>query len=259
MPFLPERRLEQDSKVDPIFYTLIGIVACLYSAVGHGGATGYLAIMTIYQLDPGIMAGSALILNCLTASIALAAYCRAGYLSLSLSLPFILVSIPFAFLGAICRPSDSQYSLLLAIVLILASARLLLLKTPPGSPDRFVRRPALKIVVPTGAVLGFLAGAVGIGGGVFLSPVIILSGWADTRTTSATAALFIVANSLAGLCARLINSSLEYGEMAPLLAVALAGSLLGSWSATRLSTSEYLRRLLAAVLLIAALKSLIQI
>lgn len=245
--------------MDTLFYSLIGIVACLYSAVGHGGATGYLAVMSIYQLDPRIMTGSALILNCLTASIALAAYCRAGYLSLSLSLPFILVSIPFAFLGALCQPSDSQYSLLLAIVLILASARLLLLKTPPGSADRFVRRPALKIVLPTGAVLGFLAGAVGIGGGVFLSPVIILSGWADTRTTSATAALFIVANSLAGLSARLTNDCLEYGDMTPLLAVALAGSLLGSWSATRLSTSEYLRRLLAAVLFIAALKSVVRI
>ncbi|MGD9681912.1 MAG: sulfite exporter TauE/SafE family protein [Candidatus Obscuribacterales bacterium] len=244
--------------MDLLFYTLIGIVACLYSAVGHGGATGYLAVMSIYQVDQQTMAGSALILNCLTASIALAAYWGAGYLSLSLSLPFILVSIPFAFLGALCRPSDSQYSLLLALVLILASARLLLLKTPPGTADRFVRRPALKIVLPVGALLGFLAGAVGIGGGVFLSPVIILSGWADTRTTSATAALFIVANSLAGLCARLASGSLEYGEMAPLLAVALAGSLLGSWSATRLSTSEYLRRLLAAVLVIAAFKSAIQ-
>ncbi|MBZ0185787.1 MAG: sulfite exporter TauE/SafE family protein [Candidatus Obscuribacterales bacterium] len=240
--------------MDPVFLSLIALIACLYSAVGHGGATGYLALMSVYGIAPEIMAGTALTLNCLTAGIALIAYQRAGYLSLKLTMPFIVISIPCAFLGAWLPLREAHYSLLLATVLILAAGRLFFYNKTATSCETFVKPPSFKVTVPVGAVLGFLSGAVGIGGGVFLSPVIILANWADAKTTSATAALFILANSISGLVARGISGSLYLADMAPLMLVALTGSLIGSFSGARLDSSNSLRRLLAIVLIVAVAK-----
>jgi len=238
------------------FYSLplFALIAALYSSVGHGGATGYLALMAFYDMPPPVMSTTALTLNCLTAGISCFVYTRAGFLSLKLTLPFVLTSIPFAFLGALVKLSEKQYALLLAIALGAAAILLIVRKAKPNEEEKFVSTPPLPKAAAAGSLLGFASGAVGIGGGVFLSPLIILMKWADTKTTSATASVFIIANSVSGLVGRALAGTLEYGNLWPFLASALVGALAGSFWGARLSTAGKLRIALALVLLTAATK-----
>ncbi len=247
----------------------IAIVAALYSAVGHGGATGYLAILSLLSVPPHVMASTALTLNCLTAGISCFAYARAGYLSWRLTIPFVVASVPAAFMGAMVKLTESQYNYLLGAVLILTAIKLAISRDmkkqtesadeegKPSLAGRFVAIPALPKSLLVGFVLGFLSGSVGIGGGVFLSPVIILFNWADTKTTSATAAFFIIANSVSGLTGRAIGGTLTYGEIIPYLIFGCIGAIVGSTWGVRFSTGTTLRRVLAFVLLIAAIKMFI--
>ncbi len=232
------------------------LIAALYSAVGHGGATGYLALMSFLTVPPKVMATTALMLNCVTAGISCFMFTRAGYLSKRLTLPFIFTSIPCALLGAMVKFSEAQYAVLLSITLLITAA-LLLVNRKNGDSEKFVASPSLSKAGLAGALLGFLSGAVGIGGGVFLSPLIILARWADTKSTSATAAVFIIANSIAGLSGRAIAGTLEVGFVAPYLVAALLGALGGSYWGAHLSTAGKLRIPLALVLLIAAVKMLL--
>lgn len=248
----------------------IAVVAALYSAVGHGGGTGYLAILSLLQVPPPVMATTALTLNCMTAGISFFAYTRAGYFSWRLTLPFVATSVPAAVFGAMVKLSENQYNWLLGSVLILTALKLAFLpeRKPAAAGNtnvptqshasstaptgRFIAAPSWIKASAVGAVLGFLAGSVGIGGGIFLSPVIILMGWADTKSTSATAAFFIIANSLAGLTGRAINGTLSYGEIVPYLICGCVGAIAGSTWGVRVSTGITLRRALALVLFIAA-------
>lgn len=231
------------------------LIAALYSAVGHGGATGYLALMSFCNVTPQVMATTALTLNCITAGISCFMYSRAGYLSLKLTLPFVVTSVPCAFLGALVKVNEQQYGVLLALTLTV-TALLLLVKRRSTTEkfEKFVASPSLLKAGLAGAMLGLLSGAVGIGGGVFLSPLIVLAGWADTKTTSATAAVFIIANSVSGLAGRAVSGTLEFGNVAPFLIAATIGALLGSYWGAHKSTSGRLKLPLAAVLLIAAVK-----
>jgi len=235
----------------------IAIVAALYSSVGHGGATGYLAILSLLNVPPREMASTALILNCLTASISLASYSRAGFLSWRLTWPFLIASVPCAFFGAMVKLSEQQYAWLLGSVLIFVAARLGFYQPADRSEPRFIENPKLPAALAAGAILGFLSGAVGIGGGVFLSPLIILMGWADTKTTSASAALFIIANSISGLLGRALAGTLVCQDILPYLIFGLVGALAGSYWGVRLSTGRGLRRVLAVVLIIASAKMFI--
>ena len=239
----------------PVNLFLIFLVALLYSAVGHGGATGYLAVMSLYGVPPAVMATTALILNCVTAGISLTFFSRAGFLSLRLTAPFVIMSIPAAFLGALVPVTKEQYTYLLGTTLVLAALRLVFYKND-ADPDaeRFVRQPNVWLAGGIGACLGFLSGAVGIGGGVFLSPVLILAGWADPKTTSATSAMFILANSVSGLVGRGLSGSLVCADVIPYLGCALVGAVLGSAYGSKISSGVGLRRLLAGVLLIAVVK-----
>ncbi|MDZ4836292.1 MAG: sulfite exporter TauE/SafE family protein [Candidatus Melainabacteria bacterium] len=245
------------------------LIAALYSAVGHGGATGYLALMSFFNVPPHVMACTALTLNCLTAGISCFVYSRAGYLSPRLTLPFIVTSIPCAFLGAMVKLDERQYAVLLGSTLIVTAILLLLKRQKPiksenktisssaessSPPEKFVCSPPLPQAGLSGALLGFLSGAVGIGGGVFLSPLIILARWADTKSTSATAAVFIIANSASGLVGRALSGALEFGNVVPFLAAALIGAIAGSYWGAHRSTAGVLRIPLAIVLFIAALK-----
>jgi uncharacterized membrane protein YfcA len=233
---------------------LFTLIAALYSSVGHGGATGYLALMSFFDMPPQVMSTTALVLNCLTAGISCFVYTRAGYLSAKLTLPFVLTSVPFALLGALIKLSEKQYSWLLATALSITAALLIFRKKKPTEEERFVCSPPFFKAACVGALLGFVSGAIGIGGGVFLSPIIILMRWADTKTTSATAAVFIIANSVSGLVGRLMAGTLEFGNVLPFLASAFVGALAGSLWGAKLSTDSKLRMALAAVLFVAALK-----
>jgi len=234
--------------------TLTMIVAALYSSVGHGGATGYLAVMSFFGVPKDTMATTALFLNCMTASVSFFAYQREGYHSMRLTWPFIATSIPCAFLGAMMKLSEEQYATLLAVVLFLTALRLAFFRHGGEEPQRFATPPPLATAATTGAILGILSGAVGIGGGIFLSPIIILFKWADPKTTSATAALFIIANSVSGLIGRAASGTLASTDITAFLVVAFFGAMVGAHWGCKISSSLGLRRMLALVLVIAGVK-----
>lgn len=243
----------------PNYYALplFALVAALYSSVGHGGATGYLALMAFMDMPPHVMSTTALVLNLLTAGISCFVYARAGHLSLKLTYPFILTSVPAALLGAMVPINEHQYNWLLATALGVTAILLVVFKRKKQESTLFLSPPPLYQSSLVGAILGFISGAIGIGGGVFLSPVIILMRWADTKTTSATAALFIIANSMSGLIGRTIAGTLAFGHVLPFLLCALVGALAGSTWGAKLSSATKLRIVLAAVLLVAAVKMLL--
>ena len=163
---------------------LIFFVAVAYSSVGHGGASGYLAVLSFFGLAPAAMAPSALCLNLLVAGTSFTSYWRAGHFAFRLLWPFLLTSIPFAFLGGLTPVSPRTYLVLLAVVLIFAAYRLLVV-VPPSQEESFIRVPSLAVALPVGAGIGFLSGIIGVGGGIFLSPLLILLKWADAKRTAA--------------------------------------------------------------------------
>ena len=235
---------------------LIFLVAALYSSVGHGGASGYLAVLSFFVISPSIMSTTALLLNVLVAGLSLYSYARAGHLSMRLAWPFILLSIPAALLGGAIHVSDRLYFLLLAAALLFAAVRLAI-RQSGGEDEASTSKPALLVSLPTGAGIGLLSGVVGVGGGIFLSPIMILMKWANTKQTAAVSALFIVVNSIAGLGGRFLRGGLEFGPMLPLLIAAFLGGLAGSYAGANKFSGLTLRRLLAFVLLTAAGKLLL--
>ena len=232
---------------------LVFLVAAAYSSVGHGGASGYLAVLSFFGLAPAAMASSALCLNLLVAGLSFAAYFRAGHFAFHLLWPFLITSIPFAFLGSVAGLSPRAYMAVLAAVLIFAAFRLWVL-APPKQEESFLKVPSLAIALPAGAGIGFLSGVIGVGGGIFLSPLLILMKWADVRSTAAVSAAFIWINSAAGLYGHLSRSRLDWQGLAWLVGAAFAGGLLGSWLGSRRFQGLWLRRILSLVLLLAAVK-----
>jgi uncharacterized membrane protein YfcA len=230
---------------------LVAFAAALYASVGHGGASAYLAILSLYGVPADQMATSALVLNVLVAGVALFTYARAGHLSARLAVPFLIASPPAAYVGGLLRVSPRLYGVLLAVALVFAAARLW------WTPEERAWRPvAWSLALPVGAAIGLLSGIVGVGGGIFLSPLMILAGWAGAKPTSAAAAIFIVVNSLAGLAGRAARGALILGPVWPLVAVAFAGGLVGSRLGARTLLPLHLRRILSVLLVFVAAKTL---
>ncbi|MBI1803274.1 MAG: sulfite exporter TauE/SafE family protein [Ignavibacteriae bacterium] len=237
---------------------LFFLVALLYSSVGHGGASGYLAVMSLFAMTPKEMASTALILNILVAGISLIAYIRAGHFSFRLSLPFLILSIPLAFIGGMSHVSTTIYVVLLTIALVAAAVRLIV-QFEQLSGLKNYSAPAPIAAVPVGGAIGFISGVVGVGGGIFLSPLMLLLRWADPKKTAATSAFFIVANSCAGIAGRISQGNFSATTSLPFLIAAVVGGLLGArWGATRFSNLT-LRRLLGLALMIAAVKLLLSV
>lgn len=232
---------------------LIFLVAMLYASVGHGGASGYLAIMSLFAFAPSHMASNALMLNVLVAGTSCVMFWRAGYGSWPLLWPFLVGSVPAACIGGHVRVSSELYGLLLAAALLMAAVRLWL-PTRHGvsgcaRPDRF-------LAVCVGAGIGLISGIIGIGGGVFLSPLMILCGWADPKRTAAASAAFIVVNSIAGLASRVATGRLWIDSLFPLAAAACVGGVIGSQLGANRISGVSLRRLIAMALVVAAGKFL---
>jgi uncharacterized membrane protein YfcA len=226
-------------------------VAALYASVGHGGASGYLAAAAFFGIPPSEMTQSALTLNLLVSSLSFYAFWKQGHFESGLFWPFAAGSIPFAFLGGSMRLPLKVYALLLAATLAVAAARLLV----PLTDDDARRRPiSIPIALGTGAGIGLLSGLVGVGGGIFLSPLMVLMRWADTKKTAAVSALFIFVNSAAGLAGHGLRAGLDVHGLAPLAAAAFAGGLLGSRVGAGWLQERGLRRALALVLVLAAVK-----
>jgi len=217
--------------------------AFLYSAVGHAGASGYLAAMGLLGLDPRVMKPTALVLNILVATMTFVRFWRAGYFRWRTVWPFLIGSIPFAFVGGGIQLPTHIYRLLVGFVLLFAAYRLVRYRDPPPGT---IRTPPVIPAILCGVGLGLLSGLTGTGGGIFLSPVLLLSGWAETRDTAGVAAFFILCNSIAGLGGNLASVRELPAELPYYVASAGAGGLLGAYfGCTRFSVLTF-RKLLAA-------------
>jgi uncharacterized membrane protein YfcA len=228
----------------------IFVVAVLYSSVGHGGASGYLAVMAFLAVAPGVTRPTALVLNLFVASIGTVQFYRAGYFSWRIFLPFAAASVPMAFVGGKIHLPTDVYKIVLGVVLMLAAVRLAVkLKN-----DDKVNDPPIVACLVIGAAIGLLSGLVGVGGGIFLTPILLLMHWAETRVAAGVSVLFILVNSIAGLAG-------DYSQVAVLppavwmwIAAAVVGGFIGSTLGSKRFDSITLRRVLAVVLLFAGVK-----
>ena len=233
------------------------VAAFVYSTVGHGGGSAYLAIMSLVPaviLDPWTMRSTALSLNIVVATAGFINYHRAQHFSIRLLLPFVVSSIPAAFVGGMRLLSPRMFSLVLGATLALSALRFVFL-SKAIEPRLHLSNQLLWVWGPIiGAALGFLAGMVGVGGGIFLSPVLLLLGWADAKKTAAVSAAFIVANSISGLIAQTLNHTPHWKMIAPLAAGVLISGITGSRLGAGKMTVVGLQRLLAVVLAVASVK-----
>lgn len=232
-------------------YPLVFLVALAYASVGHGGASGYLAVLGLLGYAPSEMAASALALNVLVSGLAFAAYWRAGHLIPALLWPFTIASVPAAFIGGLVTVPSWLYAWLLATALIFAALRIIVTATPPTEAPI---APPLRQALPIGGVIGLLSGIVGVGGGIFLSPLLIIARWANLKQAAAASAGFILVNSLAGLYGHASRRPLDLAALLPLVLAAVLGGLIGSHLGARRLGDVVLRRTLALVLVAAAVK-----
>jgi hypothetical protein len=230
------------------------VTSFVYASVGHGGASAYIAAMALAGVAPAEMRPIALSLNVLVSSLAAFKFWRAGHFRWRLFWPFAAVSIPFAYLGGAITLPGRIYGIVVGLVLIYAGWQLWQ-SFRVGEEMRSVRAPALPLAMAIGAAMGLLAGLTGVGGGIFLSPLLLLLGWAGTKQTSAVAAPFILVNSLAGLAAGFIAGTAALPQSTWLLAAAvLAGGWLGAEYGSRRFANPLIRRVLAVVLAVAGTK-----
>jgi uncharacterized membrane protein YfcA len=232
---------------------LILLAATLYSSVGHGGASGYLAAMALFGLAPAQMKPTALCLNILVASIATFRFYRAGRFSWSLFWPFAVASIPLAFVGGAITLPTSVYKQIVGVTLLYAAIRLFFF-TQAKADAGATRSVPFALAIVLGALIGFLSGLTGVGGGIFLSPLLLLMGWADTRRTAGVSAAFILVNSIAGLLGNFSNVQALPGALPYFALAAVVGGLVGSEFGSRRLASVTIRRLLAVVLVVAGVK-----
>lgn len=236
-------------------FIIVGIFAAavLYSSVGHAGASGYIAVMALAGLAPDQLKPAALILNILVASIASVQYYRVSAFSWKLFWPLIVTSIPCAFLGGAFTLPHDYYKPILGLVLVYAAAYSFLTATKI-SPN--IHAPHHMILFLVGAIIGFLSGLIGVGGGIFLSPILLFLRWGETRVVSGVAATFILVNSISGLAGVMTKQpelplGLSYWAIA-----AIAGGWLGSEFGSKQLNNTRIRQILSIVLLVAGFKML---
>jgi len=229
-------------------------VALLYSSVGHAGASGYIAVMSLAGLAPAVIRPTALLLNVLVASIAMVQFWRAGRFSWPLFWPFALAAVPMAFVGGASTLPTRVFQITVGAVLLLSAAWLL--RKPRGDAEPVApRRP---LALGAGAGIGLLAGLTGTGGGIFLTPLLLLRRWARAQTAAGVTAPFVLVNSLAGLAGNLSATTRDLPGLALPLAVAVAlGGFLGSSLGSRRLPHVAIERLLALVLVIGGSKLLL--
>ena len=234
-----------------IFYIALFIIAFLYASVGHGGASGYLALMAIYGISPEVMKPTALLLNLFVSIVSFIQFYRGGHFRWQLFWPLAIASMPMAFIGGLIHMDASVYKFILGILLVIVVIRFLFFsnfQNVETEPLQMI--PALLI----GAAIGFLSGLIGIGGGIILSPILLLMRWSTMKQTAAISALFIFVNSLSGLMGQLIKGINFSADMLMYVVVAFAGGLLGAYVGSLKLKTVMLKNILAAVLLVAAYK-----
>ena len=236
-----------------LFYLLLFLVAFLYSSVGHGGASGYLALMALFSIIPDVMKPTALLLNLFVSLTSFIQFYRGKHFNWKIFLPFAITSVPMAYVGGLITVDDNVYKKILGILLIVPIVRFLFfanIKVEEIRKSNFV----LSLII--GAVIGFLSGLIGIGGGIILSPVLLLLKWADMKKTAAISAIFIFVNSLSGLAGQLRKGINFSTDMYAYVAVAFVGGLCGAYFGSLKLNQNFLKYLLAIVLIIASYKLL---
>lgn len=239
--------------LQPLFWLILFLAAFLYSSVGHGGASGYLAIMALYHFAPEQMKPTALCMNLFVSLISFYQFYKAGHFKWNLFWPFAAASIPMAFLGGSIHIPTETYRIILGLTLVLIVCRFLFIKNIPG--DVIERKAPVAILLLVGGIIGFLSGMIGIGGGVLLSPIILLAAWAGQKQTASISALFIFVNSVAGLLGQLLlhKTTIEFsGNMWLMILTGVAGSLGGAWLGAKKLNISAIKYVLSFVLLIAA-------
>lgn len=232
---------------------LLFIIAFMYSSVGHGGASGYLALMAIFNFPHEQMKSTALLLNVLVSFVSFWHFYRAGYFNRKLFTPFALTSIPAAFIGGYLTLDPFVYKKILGFLLLFPILRLFGFFGHDSDQLKPVHNFFSLLI---GAGIGFLSGLIGIGGGIILSPIILLLHWGRMKEVAAASALFIFVNSLSGLTGQIISGIQFHSSMFILLSVALIGGIAGSYYGVNKFNALMLRRVLALVLLIASVKLL---
>jgi len=233
---------------------LIFIVALLYSTVGHAGASGYLAAMALFGIAPIVMKPTALVLNILVAWIGTIRFYRSGFFSWRTFWPFAAASIPMSFIGGAITLPDAVYKTIVGVVLLYSSVRLFF--SAAKADAHKTKLVPIWIALIVGGVIGLVSGLTGVGGGIFLSPVLLLMHWAKTRETSGISATFIMVNSIAGLLGHISSVSHVSGDIAIFGAAAVIGGLIGTELGTRVLPVAGIRRWLSIVLVVAGVKLL---
>ena len=228
---------------------LLAIMAFLYASVGHGGASGYLAVMALFAIAPPVMKQTALLLNLGVSLMSFIAFYRQGYFKWTLFWPFALGSIPVAFLGARIPLTDSTYKQILGACLFLAVIRMVV-----SFKESSARNLPVFLGVLVGAVIGLLSGMIGIGGGIILSPLLLLFRWASLKEAAAVSALFIFVNSVAGLAGLKTWIPIDQSQMLYWLIASLVGGFLGARWGAGIASNAKVKWILALVLVIASLK-----
>jgi uncharacterized membrane protein YfcA len=235
----------------PLLLLLFPIVAFLYASVGHGGASGYLALMSAFAFPMTFMKPTALVLNILVSGLSFYFYYREKNFKFNLFYPFALTSIPFSFIGGYLKIDAFYYKIILATVLVFAVMRLLGLF---GKEKENLKAINVPMALGFGALIGFLSGLLGIGGGIILSPVLLLMGWATMKQTAAVSALFILVNSISGLFGFVSQGGSLPVSSGMLIGLVFTGGLFGAYYGSAKFNSKALRYVLSVVIGIAIFK-----
>jgi uncharacterized membrane protein YfcA len=236
-----------------LFYPLLFLVAFLYASVGHGGASGYLALMALFAMTPDVMKPTALLLNLFVSLTSFIQFYRGKHFNWKIFLPFAIASVPMAFVGGLITLDADVYKKTLCLLLLIPITRFLFF---PNLKQEEIKKTNTALSLVIGAAIGFLSGLIGIGGGIILSPVLLLLKWTDMKQTAAISALFIFVNSLSGLAGQLTKGIQFSPDMYWYVAIAFAGGLCGAYFGSLRFKQALLKYLLAAVLMLAVWKLL---
>ena len=234
-----------------LFLIALPIVAMLYASVGHGGASGYLALMALFSFSPDMMRPTALLLNLFVSGIAFYHYYRSGHFNRKLFLSFALSSIPLSLVGSMISIDSVLYKKILGVVLLIAILKML---SDFGNNKAKLRQVKMWQGLVIGGFIGFLSGLIGIGGGIILTPIILLFHWGDLKSAAAVSALFIWVNSAAGLFGQMAIGVEISDEAFILVGIAFIGGFIGSYLGSKKLNNSALRYVLAFVLSLATIK-----
>ena len=236
-----------------LFYALLFIVAFLYASVGHGGASGYLALMAIFAVSPAVMKPTALLLNLFVSSTSFIQFYRGGHFKWKVFWPFAVASVPLSFVGGMMTIESAIYKKILGVLLLFPVIRFFFFRS---TDLRDLRPSNISLSLFVGGSIGLLSGMIGIGGGIILSPVLLLLKWTDQKQTAAISASFIFVNSVAGLGGQLIKGFEFNSHMVAYVGIAFAGGICGAYFGALKFRQDILKIILAIVLAVAAYKLL---